>query len=84
MNGTPNGDDRMSDVDACVNQLDGGNGFGTGHFGYLMGLQDEDVGQVGTGNLEAREYSSDTDRQVGKRVSKLYMNRSTGLQLSTL
>lgn len=51
-----------------------------------MGLQDEDVGQVGTGILDAREYSSDTGRQVGKRVSKLYMNRagniSTGLQLS--
>ena len=52
-----------------------------------MGIQDEDVGQVqvGTGILDARECSSDTGRQVGKRVSKLYMNRagniSTGLQL---
>jgi hypothetical protein len=64
----------MSDAEACVDQLDGGNGFSTGHFGSLMGIQDEDVGQVGTGILEARKYSSDTGRQVGERASKLYIN----------
>lgn len=33
MDGTPDVDDRLSDADAGIDQLDRDNGFGTGHFG---------------------------------------------------
>jgi hypothetical protein len=46
VDGTPDVDDRSSDADAGIDQLDGGNGFGTGHFGSSARTQAGCVEQV--------------------------------------
>jgi hypothetical protein len=82
VNGTPNVDDRISDADAGVDQLDGGNGFGTGHFGSSVRTQAGCVGQVWARIPEVGGYSSNADRQASKPLIREADNVLAGLGLT--
>lgn len=82
MNGTPNFDDRSSDADAGVDQLNGSNGFGTGHFESSVRTQFGCVGQVWARITGAGRYSSNAGRQASKPLIKRTDEVLAGLGLT--
>ena len=78
VDGTSNVDDRVSDADASVDQLDGGHGFGTRHFGSSVRTRAGCVEQVWARILEAGGYSR-AGRQAGRQAGRPLIRKTNAV-----